>query len=173
MRLSSREMSSLELAARWATPPGIKRIRKMRLNLEDSRLFRCILEPGTRTRGGGPIQAGSVSSIVTAGAVTYTGAQIYGGTIVRDPSGASRIDALPTAANLIAAVPGARVGDVIRCTLKNGADAAETITLTLGAGMTRMSGDASSLVIAQDTSRTLIFQITNVTAGSEAVTFSA
>src|SRR5262245_33603853 len=82
----------------------------------------------------GTVTPATVSSITTAGAVTYTPAQILGGIIVRDPNGAARTDTLPTAALLVAAVPQAFVGLTIRCTITNAADAAETITIAAGTG---------------------------------------
>jgi len=105
----------------------------------------------------------------TAGAVTYTAAELLGGIIVRDPNGAGRTDILPTAALLVAAVPGARVGDVIRTLIVNGADAAEAITISAGTGGAFDANQtASSQVIPQNASKTLTIRLTNVTASSEA-----
>jgi predicted RecA/RadA family phage recombinase len=109
------------------------------------------------------------ASIATVGAATYTAAQILGGIIVRDTNGASRSDTLPTAALLVAAIPGVRVGDVVRCQITNGADAAEVLTILVGAGGAFDANQtASSQVIGQNTSKTLTIRITNVTAASEA-----
>lgn len=52
----------------------------------------------------------SRTSITTAGAVTYTAAQVLGGVIHRDPNGATRIDTFPTATELVAAIPNCHVG---------------------------------------------------------------
>lgn len=113
--------------------------------------------------------APAAASIATAGAETYTAAQILGGVIVRDPAGASRTDTLPTAALLVAAVPGARVGDIIRCLIVNGADAIETITLAAGAGGAFDANQtAASRVIGQNASKLVHIRLTNVTAASEA-----
>lgn len=111
----------------------------------------------------------AATSLATAGAETYTAAQLLGGSIVRDPNGASRTDTLPTAALLVAAIPGAKVGDVIRTYIVNGADAAETITLQAGAGGTfDVNQTAASRIIAQNASKLLHIRLTNVTAAAEA-----
>lgn len=108
-------------------------------------------------------------SDATAGNITYTAAQILGGTIVRDPNGASRTDPLPTAALLVAAIPDAYVGQCIDCLIVNGADAAETITLTAGAGGAFDANQtAASRLIGQNASKLLRIRLTNVTLTTEA-----
>jgi hypothetical protein len=82
----------------------------------------------------------TVTTEATAGAVTYTAAQIMGGLILRDPAGANRADVFPTAANLLTAVPGAKVGQEFFFTIKNTADAEEIITMSTAAGLT-LSGN--------------------------------
>src|SRR5258708_2593347 len=47
---------------------------------------------------------GAPVSISTAGNVTYTAAQLYTGTIVRDTNGAARTDTLDTAAAIVAQI---------------------------------------------------------------------
>jgi predicted RecA/RadA family phage recombinase len=109
------------------------------------------------------------ASYATAGAQTYTAADILGGIIVRDPNGASRTDVLPTAALLVAALPGVRVGDIIDCLIVNGADAAETITLSAGSGGAFDANQtAASRVIGQNSQKSVVIRFTNVTASSEA-----
>jgi predicted RecA/RadA family phage recombinase len=109
------------------------------------------------------------TSDATAGPRTYTAAEILGGTIVRDPNGASRSDVLPTAALLVAALPGVRVGDTVDCLIVNGADAAETITIGAGTGGGFDANQtAASRVIGQNASKLLRIRFTNVTAASEA-----
>lgn len=105
----------------------------------------------------------------TAGARTYTAAEILGGIIVRDPNGASRSDVLPTAALLVAAMPGVRVGDVVRCLIVNGADANEVITIGAGSGGGfDANQQAVARVIPQNASKFMHIRFTNVTASSEA-----
>lgn len=114
-------------------------------------------------------QLPAASSKNTAGPVTLTAAEVLGGIVVADPSGAGRTYTLPTAALLVAAIPGARVGDVVRCYVVNGADAAEAITIAEGSGGAFDANQtASSRVIPQNNSKMVHIRLTNVTASSEA-----
>lgn len=108
----------------------------------------------------------TVTTSTTAGAVTYTAAQLVGGLILRDPAGAGRSDVTPTAAAIVAAISGAVVGSSFEFTIRNTADDAETITLTAGSGIT-LSG---TMTIAQNNSKRFLAVCTNVTSSSEAVT---
>lgn len=76
------------------------------------------------------------AAITTAGAGTYTAANIATGVITRDPSGAGRTDTTDTAANLISGLSLTTNYDAVECLLVNTADAAETITLAGGTGVT-------------------------------------
>jgi predicted RecA/RadA family phage recombinase len=108
-------------------------------------------------------------SYSTAGAQTYTVGDILGRTIVRATNGASRTDTLPTAALLVAALPGVRVGDTIDCLIINGALAAETITIAAGTGGTFDANQAAGArVIGQNASKVVRIRFTNVTPASEA-----
>lgn len=114
----------------------------------------------------------TVTTEATAGAVTYTAAQLIGGFINRDPNGSGRSDVTPTAALLVAALPGAFVGQSVSFWIRNNADAAETITITAGSGCT-LSGAGQStttITIAQNASKSFRAVLTNVTSGSEAYT---
>ena len=91
----------------------------------------------------------TVTTDATVGVVTYTAAQLLGGLILRDPNGAGRSDVSPTAALIIAALGNYQVGSSFEFTIRNTADAAETITLTAGAGVT-LSG---TMTIAQNNSK--------------------
>ena len=119
-------------------------------------------------------EATTSASITTAGAVTLTAAQILTGIVKRDPNGASRTDVLPTAALIVAAMAAkygsCKVGDMFDFLVINEADAAETITHTLGAGMTSgvTGGTQVSAAIAQNATRRYVVRITNVTAAAEA-----
>ena len=113
---------------------------------------------------------GSTNTVVTtdatAAAATYNAAELIGGLILRDPAGADRTDTISTAALLVAAMPGAIVGSSFRVTVRNTADAAETITVAAGTGIT-LSGTAT---IAQNNTKEFLIVLTNVTSGSEAAT---
>jgi|688.fasta_scaffold285678_2 hypothetical protein len=106
----------------------------------------------------------TATTVSTAGAVTYTAAQLKTGMILRDPNGAARADLFPTAADLLAAVPGAIVGTSFIVTIRNTADAAETITMTTNTGLT-LSG---TMTIAQNEQKSFLVTFTNV--GTAAVT---
>ena len=84
--------------------------------------------------------------------------------ILRDPGGSDRSDVTPTAAEIVAAIPNAYAGSSFEFTIRNTADAAETITLTADTGVT-LSG---TMTIAEDYSRTFLVVCTNV--GTPAVT---
>lgn len=120
----------------------------------------------------GPLQGDTgpaAASKSTAGGVTLTAAEVIGGIVVADPNGAGRTYTLPTAALLVAAVPGAKVGDIVRCLIVNGADAAEAITVAEGAGGGFDANQtAASRVIGQNTSKLVHIRLTNVTAAAEA-----
>lgn len=99
---------------------------------ESLNLFVALLLKGRRA------PAGAASVITTAGAGTYTAAQLASGFIQRDPNGAGRTDTTDTAANLIASTGLNLTGDgqEAQCIVQNTADAAETITLAGGTGVT-------------------------------------
>ena len=107
------------------------------------------------------------STLTTAGAITLTAAQILGGLILRDPNGAARTDVLPTAALLVAAIPGAEVGTSFVFYVRNDADAAETITVDPGTGGTA----SGTKTVAQSNLKAFLVRITNITPGSEAYTY--
>lgn len=108
----------------------------------------------------------TVTTDATAGNKTYTAAEFLGGMILRDPAGGNRNDVSPTAALLVAGFSGAGAGSSFEFTIRNTADAAETITLTAGDGVT-LSG---TMTIAQNNSKRFLAVFTDVGAGTEAVT---
>lgn len=112
------------------------------------------------------LRLASVTTDATAGVLTMTAAMLLGGLILRDPAGAGRNDVTPTAAAIVAAIPNAKVGDRFEFTIRNTADAAETITVTAGSGVS-LSG---TMTIAQNNSKRFLAVLTNVTPDAEAVT---
>lgn len=108
----------------------------------------------------------TVTTKSTAGAVTYSAAELVGGMILRDPAGASREDVTPTAAAIVGALTGAIATSSFEFTIRNTADAAETITLTAGSGVT-LSG---TMTIAQNNSKRFLAVVTDAGSGTEAVT---
>lgn len=98
----------------------------------------------------------TVSTVETAGAATYTAAQLLGGLILRDCAGGARSDVTPTAALIIAAMRQAGIGNSFEFTIKNTSDAAETITVTAGTDVT-LTG---TMTIAQNNSKRFLCVVT-------------
>jgi len=101
-----------------------------------------------------------------AAAVTYTVAEILSGLILRDALSSARADLLPTAAAIVAAINGCQVGTSFRTWIRNTGAGAGSITLTTNTGLT-LSG---TVAIVFQQQKELLFVVTNVTPGSEAVT---
>ena len=104
------------------------------------------------------------ASVDTAGAATYTAAQIGRGIILRDPSGAARTDVLPTAALLIAGVANVYTldedGDSVQWEVRNTGSFA--VTISTGSGVTLL-GDT---VIPAGATRVLTAIRTSSTAAT-------
>lgn len=111
--------------------------------------------------GGLFVQNLGLTDLTTAGAETYTAAQLKGGLITRDPNGAGRTDTTDTAANLIAGLGLDDDGDSHQCRLINTADAAEAITLQGGTGVTVANAGQT---VGQNESALLVFRRTSATA---------
>ena len=117
--------------------------------------------------GGNIITKTTVTTDSTAGVITYTAAQLLGGLILRDCNGAGRADVVPSAALMVAAIPGCVVGSSFYFTIRNTSSTAVSITVTANGADTTISGTAT---IAQNNSKMFLLRITNVTASSEAYT---
>lgn len=110
-----------------------------------------------------PQYATPTAQIVTADVATYGVNDLFGGVILRDPTGANRADLTPTAALIIAGMTGGPVvGQSFMFSIINQADAAETITLTAGVGVT-IVGVAT---IAQNAQRLFLCRVTSATTVS-------
>lgn len=107
---------------------------------------------------------GTVTTISTAAAVTYTAGQVIGGLILRNTNGLGRADLMPTAAALYALLGSpVKVTDLsFDFTIRNTAGAAETITLTTNTGLT-LSG---TMTIAQSNSKTFRVVFSSATAAT-------
>ncbi len=95
----------------------------------------------------------------TASAITYTANEFQSGLILRDPNGAGRTDITPTAASLYQTFSKPQRNSAFRLVIRNTADAAETITIQGGSGVT-ISGTAT---IAQNNSREFLVVFTSPT----------
>lgn len=108
----------------------------------------------------------TVTTLTTAGAVTFTAAQILGGLILRDPAGGARADLMPLATSIWDAIKETGddlvAGTSFEFTIRNTADAAETITLTTNTGVT-MSG---TMTIAQSNSKRFLVVCTSRAAAT-------
>jgi hypothetical protein len=106
----------------------------------------------------------STTSISTAGAGTWTAEAIASGLIVRTGPSEGYTDTTATAAQLVAAFPGAKVGDTFEFTVVNGV--AQACTVTGGSGVT----GAGTVNISASKIKRYLGIFTNVSAGTEAVT---
>jgi hypothetical protein len=118
-----------------------------------------------RPSGKPPTGLEGVRSEATASATaTLTAAQLLGGLINSVP-GAGITLTLPTAANMVAGMVGAKVGDSFFTSIENTSGGANAITLAAG-GATLRGGTS----IDQNKSAILIGVLTNVGVGTEAYT---
>lgn len=142
-----------------------------------------VLSPGespvtlrTQLVAGPIIRHAATTILTTATTATYTMQQLLGGLIIHDPSGGGVTCTLPTAELVLAALQ-ALIGDVphgaaFDFTIRNNADAAETITMAAGTGGTLSAAGQSTTTstIVQNASRTYRLVMTNVNVGSAAYT---
>ena len=106
------------------------------------------------------LEKSTLTTKTTAGAVTYSAAEILGKIIRRDPTGASRADLFPAATAIIAALPNFVAGMSFELTIINTADQAETITMTTNTGLTLVG----TMTIAQGESKRFLVLINSSTA---------
>jgi hypothetical protein len=102
----------------------------------------------------------------TSGPRTFTGAEIFGGMILRDPNGAVRSDVMPTAADIVANIPACVVGSSFEFVIRN-SGATYTITITTEGADVTLSG---TMTIATANSKRFLAVVTNIGAGTEAAT---
>lgn len=109
----------------------------------------------------------TVTTVSTAGAKDYTATELLGGLILRDPNGAGRTDTIPAASAIVAAIPGCKAGTAFEFTIRNTADAAETITI---AGVDASVTTSGTMTIEQNNTKRFLLVLTNVGTGTEAAT---
>lgn len=105
----------------------------------------------------------AAQALGTGATVTLTTAQMLSGLMTVNPS-ADAAHTTPTAAEIIAAIPGAVAGQSFKMTFVVTSSTYQ-ITLTAGTGITIVGG----AVVLENTSGTFLVRITNVTEDSEAV----
>ena len=117
---------------------------------------------------GGLLMDTRVSTTVsTDGNVTYTIAQMLGGIITRDGILANRVDAVDTAANIVAGIPGAVAGMSFEFVVNNNDDAS---TITVNGASTGVTYEGAATALAAGDAWLFRAVLTNVTLASEAVT---
>ena len=106
----------------------------------------------------GPLFNRQVEAVVVAvvGVKTYTAIELSRGLIMRDPAGGARTDVTPTAVLLLAADPAAYPGKAFKFTVRNTADAAETITMAGGVGVTT----SGTMTIVQNNTKEFMMVVT-------------
>lgn len=109
-----------------------------------------------------PLVPGAENTVSVTG--TLTAAQLLAGFINSAPAAGITLT-LPTAANMVAGWPGAKVGDRFSAIIENTSGGANAITLAAG-GATLRGGTS----VAQNKSATLTGVLTNVGSGTEAYT---
>lgn len=107
------------------------------------------------------------AAVSTDGNVTYSTANVLGGIITRSNMSSNRVDAFPTAADLVAAIPGCSVGTSFDVIINND-DTAQTVTVNGASNGITYQGAATA--IATTECRLFRVLITNVTGAAEAAT---
>lgn len=107
------------------------------------------------------------TTVTGSAAVTFTAAQILSGLILRDTSSTGVADLLPKAADIVAAINGCQVNTSFRVLIRNISAGAGTSTITTNTGNT-LSG---TVAIVFQQNKEFLAVVTNVTRGSEAITW--
>lgn len=111
------------------------------------------------------MKGGNVQTVSTTAAATLTAANILNELCVFT-GGAALTFTLPTAAILVAALPGIQVNSSFRCIFRNTNSGSATLAVSTGA--TSASGNTLATISLH--AKEVFFQFTNVTPGSEAYT---
>lgn len=111
-------------------------------------------------------QVGASTSNAAASPIVMTAAQALAGIYKQTTAGAFGIT-LPTAALVVAAMANPQVGSKFMLAFINTGN--NTLTITAGTGNTL--GGQTTATLATNTSNLFIAEVTNITAGSEAITY--
>lgn len=116
---------------------------------------------GEPTMGSVPMPLVTATTLTAGTTATITAAQMIGGLVFHDGTGAAT-DTTDTAANIVAAMPGAAVGQGFYFDLVNIADGAETITVAAGTGVTLFTyaPATGTYTVAQNNGKRFFVQIT-------------
>jgi len=122
---------------------------------------------GSVTVKGNLSRSNTTAIYSTAGPQTYTAQDLYDGYILRNCSGANRTDTTPSAAQIVAIIPGAIAGSSIDFTIKNTSNTTfETLSIVGGTGVTL----EKTFIISSGNASSFIAITTNTGPGTEAVT---
>lgn len=111
-------------------------------------------------------QVGASTSNAAASPLTMTAAQALSGIYKQTTAGAFALT-LPTAALVVAAMVNPQVGSKFTLVIIN--TGSGTLTITAGSGNTL--GGQTTATLPTVTSQILFAEVTNITAGSEAITY--
>ena len=130
--------------------------------------------PAPAIRTDGSIIDTMVLNIVnTDGNLTITVAQLIAAALARGSDNgitAHRTDITPTAAQIVAAIPGCIATQRFKFKYCN-FDATHNIILDLGTGVTNYAADGTAtFTVTPGKARNFLFRVTNVGSGSEAIT---
>lgn len=107
----------------------------------------------------------NLTSVAKSTTATISAAQMLGGYLIADTTSAGFTATFDTAANLVAAIPSAAVGDRIEFIASNAAGG-NTLTMAADGSNTHVG----TLTVATTKVRKFVIVLTNVTASSEAYT---
>jgi hypothetical protein len=115
-----------------------------------------------------PMDLITATSQAADSAQAITTAAVLGSLYIRSGMTAGRIDTLPSAAALVAAIPNAIVGTAVYFNIINANGSAIAVTIAAGAGGTLNTPGTYS--VNQSNAKPLLIVLTNVTPASEAYT---
>lgn len=129
---------------------------------------------GEPTMGSVPMPTVTVTTVTAGTTATLTAAQMIGGLILHDPTGAGT-DTTDTALNIVNAMPGAAVGQSFQFDLVNIADGNETITVAAGTGVTlaTYAPATGTYTVAQNNGKRFLVLITALPISAAGIRQSA
>ena len=123
---------------------------------------------GEPTMGSVPIPTLVVTTIAAAATATITAAQMLGGLVLQAGISGGTTSTFDTAANIIAAIPGAAVNSSFQFDILNTAASAYTITVAGGTGVTTATG--ATLTIAYLTGKRFLVLVTELPKSAAGIT---
>lgn len=141
------------------------------IQFQTSNTGRWSIDSGTgnfTAAGSGRVYEINSSTSVSADSnQTYTAAGVIGGIITRTGITANRVDAMPTAAAIVAAIPGCQIGTTFDFILNNNDDAS---TVTLNGASAGITYEGTATALAAGDAWLFRVVVTAIAGGSEAAT---